>query len=121
MQFSHSLFTLVLVGSLVSLPIKSHADVSISLSENTKRALAAAAFIGAAYIYNRTPSTNLNKNVVTQAVDVATVASHKATTFAGKWASTAAFASLFGWAAYHNTNIDKTVLVNFIKSLPKAS
>jgi hypothetical protein len=120
MQFKRSLFAVAFIGALLSAP-KIKAEDHIGFAPEVKLAVACAAALTAGFIYQHTPSIEVNRSPLTKALDTASIAAHKATALVSKWAPTAAFAGLIGWAVYHNTNANHTVLAHFVRSLPHAT
>lgn len=113
MQFTRSLLTVALVGSLIIAPAKA----VFGLSDNGKKLVAAGLALGVGYLYARKAANNPNSHPVVKAFDFGTNGLHTATNFVSSWVPTAGVASAIFWAAYHNKNIANTHAVHFVKDM----
>lgn len=117
MHLTRSLFAVVVLGSLMSLPVKTEAVVQFSDTVNWIIGGSAAAV--SAFLLLRTPANNPNSNSGVKALDAATNYSQQTVAFAWRWLPTAAAVAGAGWLGFHNTNVANTNLVEFLSTIAK--
>lgn len=112
MQLSRSLFAIVFMGSIVSIPLKADVDYRLLVSG------AGAALV--TYLAARNIDET-KKDIVSKTLNSGSKVTQNTIGFIKKHlvAGTAGLAT--GWALYHGKNVGNTHLVKFVSNLAKAS